>query len=54
MDEENRQDEEDEPVFTATSVGEIGPDIEMPIPWMESEGSDNGEGEYNGEGSDSG
>lgn len=54
VDEENRQDDEEEPIFTATSAGEIGPDVEMPVPWMESESSDNGEGEYDEEGSDSG
>ncbi|KFY90936.1 hypothetical protein V500_04874, partial [Pseudogymnoascus sp. VKM F-4518 (FW-2643)] len=50
VDEENRHDDEEEPVFTATSVGEIGPDVEMPIPWMESESSDNGEGSDSGYG----
>ncbi|KAL5350242.1 hypothetical protein ACLOAV_005280 [Pseudogymnoascus australis] len=57
VDEENHADDLDEPAFTATSVGEIGPDVEMPVPWMESltrDGSDDGEGEYTGENSDSG
>ncbi|KFY90446.1 hypothetical protein V498_05935, partial [Pseudogymnoascus sp. VKM F-4517 (FW-2822)] len=57
VDEENHADDLDEPAFTATSVGEISPDVEMPIPWMESltsDGSDDGEGEYTGENSDSG
>ncbi|OBT59367.1 hypothetical protein VE04_00477 [Pseudogymnoascus sp. 24MN13] len=38
VDEESHNNDEEEPVFTntnATTVGEIGPDVEMPVPWME-------------------
>ncbi|KFY13178.1 hypothetical protein V491_06484, partial [Pseudogymnoascus sp. VKM F-3775] len=59
VDEENHKNNEEEPVFTATngtSVGEVGADVEMPVPWMESESgsSDDGGWEYTGENSDSG
>ncbi|OBT64389.1 hypothetical protein VE03_05726 [Pseudogymnoascus sp. 23342-1-I1] len=53
VDEENHANDQEEPAFTATSVSEIGPDVEMPVPWMESVTSDGGEdGEGRGEGRD--
>ncbi|OAF55072.2 hypothetical protein VC83_08785 [Pseudogymnoascus destructans] len=60
VDEENHKNDAEDPVFTntnATTVGEIGPDVEMPTPWMESIpnfGSDAGERGYNGGDGDSG
>lgn len=55
VDEERRADDEEAPVFTATkaSVGEIGPDVEMPVPWMESDSSEDGDSGYGGNGSNS-
>ncbi|OBT47318.1 hypothetical protein VE00_02103 [Pseudogymnoascus sp. WSF 3629] len=60
VDEEEHKNDEEPPVFTntnATTVGEIGPDAEMPVPWMEDVpdfGSGNGEVWYTGGGGDSG
>ncbi|KFZ12933.1 hypothetical protein V501_03973 [Pseudogymnoascus sp. VKM F-4519 (FW-2642)] len=60
VDEENHKNDEDEPVFTntnATTVGEIGPDVEMPVPWMKDVpnfGSGNGDMWYHGGDGDSG
>ncbi|KFY79599.1 hypothetical protein V499_01416 [Pseudogymnoascus sp. VKM F-103] len=60
VDEESHNNDEEEPVFTntnATTVGEIGPDVEMPVPWMEDMpnfGSGNGDLWYHGGDGDSG
>ncbi|KFX87786.1 hypothetical protein O988_09288 [Pseudogymnoascus sp. VKM F-3808] len=59
VDEEEHLADEEEPVFTATTtkatVGKVGPDFQMPVPWMRSESSDSEDGDsgYEGNGSNS-